>query len=121
MARDAKTDEAANVVCCSGGWNPPQSVTATDISFAASDNSINSEGEDLSVFPAGVWLRGSGSVHNDGLHFVADSGPRKLVVDRSQTAIVEESSGARVTLGHDGFIRNRRPDGRFDFLPDDPN
>lgn len=86
-------------------WSSAQSVTATDISFASSDNSMSSTGETLTVFPAGTWVRVAGTTYNDGLHFVITSTTSKLTFG-SQTTIVDEGAGSSFTVDNDGYIRN---------------
>lgn len=88
-------------------WTSAASVTATDISFASSDNSMSSTGETLTVFPVGSWVRvsGSDSGTNDGLHFVITSTASKLTFG-SQTTITDETAGETITVDNDGRLRN---------------
>ena len=86
-------------------WSSAQTVTATDISFANSDNSVSSVAEDLTVFPVATWVKVSGTSSNDGYHFVITSTTSKLTFG-SQTTITDESSGTAFTLSSSGYIRD---------------
>lgn len=81
-----------------------ESVTATDISFAASDNSANTSGGDFSDFAVGSWVKVVGTANNNGFRRVATAATGKLVFDRG--TVVDESAGASMTIKNSGFATN---------------
>jgi hypothetical protein len=80
-------------------------VTATDISFAQSDSSINSAGAGFGSILAGMWLLISGTASHNGLWYVASkSSASKLILSRGVSAagatltVADESAGASMTV-----------------------
>lgn len=70
------------------------SVTGTDISFAASDDSINATSTDLSIFKAGRKITITGSTSNNGTYTVSSVTSTKVIVS---SALTDESAGASIT------------------------
>ncbi len=80
-------------------------VTATDISFAIGDSSINSVGAGFGSLLAGMWLLVSGTSAHNGLWYVASkSSSSKLILSRGVTSagvtmtVSTEAAGASMTV-----------------------
>lgn len=88
-----------------GGAFSAVTVTATDISFVASDSSINSAGAGFGSLIAGQWLLISGTSAHDGLWRVASksSASKLILADGVSSAgatltVADESAGASMTV-----------------------
>jgi hypothetical protein len=90
----------------SAGWATSSlaTVTATDISFANADNSINSAGSGFGSFAVGDIIRITGSTSNDGIAVVVTATSAKLTL--TGIAIVDESAGDSITVEEGENIRN---------------
>jgi Phage tail tube protein len=80
-------------------------VTATDISFADADNSINSVGAGFGSILAGMWLLISGTSAHNGLWYVlSKTSASKLILSRGTSAagapiaVSDEAAGASMTV-----------------------
>jgi len=78
-------------------WGTGTDVTATDISFADSDNSINSTGGDFGDLVAGQWIRVSGSTSNDGYYAIQTATSANKIIIAGAT-LTTEAAGDSVTV-----------------------
>ena len=101
-------DDFIDWLLYSSGWSAPASaVTATDISAAAADNSINSAGAGFSTGWAGRWLKISGftgTTANNGIVYCVSATTSKLVV--SGITLVNDSAGESVTVKASSHVSN---------------
>lgn len=72
-------------------------ITATDISFASGDNSINSVAAAFTNVQAGQWVKIGGSPLNSGCHFIVSKTSSSKIIAAGST-ITTESAGASITL-----------------------
>ena len=87
-------------------WAAELTVTDTDISAAASDNSLNSAGAGFPAFTAGMWIKVAGftgSAANNGYFRVVSRTTSKIVV--SGGTLVDDAAAESVTVNTIG-IRN---------------
>lgn len=72
------------------------SVTASDISILASDDSFNSAGGDFAGLVSGDWILVSGSAVDDGWHQLSvDSTANKITTN---SALTDETAGSTITI-----------------------
>lgn len=79
-------------------WPTAKNLSGTDISFAASDDSINASTTDISVNVSvgdRVFVAGAANAANNGWHTVVSVTSSKIVTD---SALTDESAGASITL-----------------------
>lgn len=88
-------DWIANVMA--NAWGTDVDVSATDISFAASDDSINSVSNAFGDVVAGQYLKVSGAATaaNNGYHRIVTAASGKLT---TASSLVDESAGATVSV-----------------------
>lgn len=110
-------DDFLDWLLYSTGWQAPASaVTATDISAAAADNSINSAGSGFSTGWAGRWLKISGftgTTGNNGIVYCVSATTAKLVV--SGITLVNDSAGESVTVKASSYVANGTTQTSFSF------
>jgi hypothetical protein len=110
-------DDFLDWLLYSTGWQAPASaVTATDISAAAADNSINSAGSGFSTGWAGRWLKISGftgTTGNNGIVYCVSATTAKLVV--SGITLVNDSAGESVTVKASSYVTNGTTQTSFSF------
>lgn len=80
-------------------------LTATDISFAIGDSSINSVASGFTSFLAGMWLLISGTAAHNGLWYIATkTSNAKMILSRGVTSagvtmtVTTEAAGASMTV-----------------------
>lgn len=92
----------------SSGWSTAAAITGTDISAAASDNSINSTSTDLTTNISQYdWIKVSGftgTTANNGYMKVTSVATNKLIV--TGKTLVDDAAGESVTIEHDGNAKN---------------
>ncbi len=90
------------------GWNAAVKLTATDISQAASDNSINTAGGDFVAagFKIYQWIKISGMTGGgyNGLAKIVSVTATKIIV--SEATMVNDAAGESVTLVQGAYIEN---------------
>lgn len=109
-------DDFLDWLLYSSGWSAPAAaVTATDISAASADNSINSASSGFDTGWAGRWLKVSGfsTTGNNGIVYCVSATTAKLVV--SGITLVNESAGQSVTVKASSRITNSTTQTSFSF------
>jgi len=90
------------------GWNAAAKLTATDISQAASDNSINTAGGDFVAagFKPYQWIKISGfaGAGYNGLAKIVSVTTGKIIV--SEATMVDNVAGVSVTVTQGAYIEN---------------
>jgi uncharacterized membrane protein len=71
-------------------------VTASTISFASADNSVNDSGSGFGSYTAGSWIEVSGTTSNDGVYKIVTAAAGKLTL--SHGTVTNESAGASMTV-----------------------
>lgn len=97
-------DWLEDILC--GTWSSPISLSATDISFANGDNSINTLGavDFLAAgVVAGMHVLIGGSAANSKVHRVVSVTSTKIVSDQT---ITTEAAGPTITVKNGGMLRN---------------
>ena len=97
-------DELYEAGFFSAGWSSQVTVTASTISIAAADNSINDSASGFGDMSANQWIKLSGTENNDGIYKVVSATAGKLIV--SYGALVDESAGSAVTVVQGSQIVN---------------
>lgn len=99
-------DDLLEAGLCSAAWTGGATVTATTISCASADNSINDSGSGFGSIVAGQWIRVTGFTTNGATFFakVVTQTTAKLVV--SGITLMNESAGPSVTVKQGDYITN---------------
>lgn len=94
-------------LCGASAWPSTTTVTGTDISAAASDNSYNSAGSGFPAFVAGQMIRTSGftgTAANNGWARVVTATASKIVVEG--ITLTDDAAGESVTIGGTRLLGN---------------
>lgn len=85
-----------------GAFSTPLDISASNISFTASDNSINSSGAAFGNAVVGMWIKVTGAANaaNNGYFKVVTATSSKLTL--AGGTVVDESAGASITV--DGSV-----------------
>lgn len=81
-------------------------LTATTISWVASDNSVNDSGNGFvdAGFVAGQWFTGDGTADNDLLFKIMSVAAGKMIL--AHAVVTDESAGASMTLTTERYVEN---------------
>jgi len=111
-------DDLIRAAVCATAWSGAIALSLTNISFAASDKSINRAAGDFLAagVVAGMWLLVGGSVVgsgvNNGLVQALTVSATKITTGKTFT---DESAGPTITIKNGGMVRNGTAETSFTF------
>jgi hypothetical protein len=100
-------------------WTATVTVTATDISAAASDNSFNSAGAGFTNLVENQWIKVSGftgaSTTANGLWKIVDKVSASKIIVAGKAALIDDAAGESVTILQGAYITNGTEQRSFTF------
>lgn len=99
-------DDLLKAGLCSAAWSGSATVTASTISAASADNSINDSGSGFGSFVVGQWIRVTGFTTNGTVFYakIVTKTTAKLTI--SGVTLITEAAGASITITQAEYVTN---------------